>query len=148
MDLKKMFRKTVVAISAAMVFIMVGFVLIFTVLRPIMWLANMLGRIDEIEDVDPGWEEKIIDYREDLDELTEEDYIEHVYGFKVNDEIDRLSLGYTVKWKKTDPCIIISVNIGSIQVDKATDIMLKMLKDISAFRTMYLETHPYAESTD
>ena len=88
------------------------------------------------------------DYREDLDELTEEDYIEHVYGFKVNDEIDRLSLGYTVKWKKTDPCIIISVNIGSIQVDKATDIMLKMLKDISAFRKMYLETHPYAESTD
>ncbi|MBO4474062.1 MAG: hypothetical protein J5750_04025 [Clostridiales bacterium] len=88
------------------------------------------------------------EYRDDLDALTPEDEIEHVYGFIIRDEIDRLSLGYTVKWKESDPCIIISVNLASGQVDKAKEIMQKLLLDIPTFRAAYLETHPYAEATD
>ena len=79
--IKHLFRKSVAAVTGMLLKIMVSFILVFTVFLPIMWLANMLGRIDEIEDVDPGWEEKIIDYREDLDKLAE-DY--HV-GFKYSE---------------------------------------------------------------
>ena len=88
------------------------------------------------------------EYRDDLDELTPEDEIEHVYGFIVRDEIDRLALGYTVKWKKSDPCIIVGVGASSGQLEKATDITLRLLKDIGKLRSTYLETHPYAEATD
>ena len=79
--LNALFRKVVSLIFSGVVLLMVGFILVFTVLLPIIWLANMLGRIDEIEDVDPGWEEKIIDYREDLDKLAEDYHI----GFKYSE---------------------------------------------------------------
>ena len=59
---------------------MVGFVLIYTVFRPIMWVANMLGRIDDFDDIDPGWEEKIPDYRGELDELTKDHHIGYIYA--------------------------------------------------------------------
>ena len=87
-------------------------------------------------------------YREELDELTPEDYVDHVYGFIISDPIDRLSLGYTVGWKKSDPSIIIGVNLASIQLEKAEDIFLRLLSDIEVFRGVYMESHPYAGSTD
>ena len=78
--LKKILIKYISAITGMLLMIMVGFVLIYVVFRPIMWLANMLGRIDEIEDVDPGWEETIPDYREDLDELTKDHHVGYKYA--------------------------------------------------------------------
>ena len=81
MNEKRLFQKAVAGIVSAVVFILIGFVLIYIVFRPILWLANMLGRIDEVEDIDPGWEEKINDYREDLDKLAED----HHVGFRYSE---------------------------------------------------------------
>ena len=80
-QLRKWLYKSVMIVTSVILIFMVGFMLVFTVFLPIMWLTNMLGRIDEIEDIDPGWEEKIIDYREDLDDLAKD----HHVGFKYSE---------------------------------------------------------------
>lgn len=87
-------------------------------------------------------------YQEDLEELQPEDYIDHVYGFIIKDKIDQQSLGYTVMWKESDSSLIIGVNLASGQIERAQEVLLKILSDIPTLRSQYLELHPYAESTD
>ena len=50
------------------------------VLQPIIWVTNMLGRISEMLDFNPAGSERITDYREDLDKLTEENHIAYRYS--------------------------------------------------------------------
>ena len=88
------------------------------------------------------------EYKDDLEPLTDADRVDHVYGFIVRDKIDRLSLGYTVKWKEADPIIIFGLSTTSTQKEKATECMLSVLSNIKDFRAAYMEEHPYAEDTD
>ena len=87
-------------------------------------------------------------YQEDMDELTEEDYVEHVYGFIVLDEIDQKSLGYTVYWEKSDKSLIFGVNSGSDDTERAKNVLETMLSEINVLRDQYKEKYPYIESED
>ncbi|MBO4928054.1 MAG: hypothetical protein J5379_07385 [Clostridiales bacterium] len=88
------------------------------------------------------------EYQEELDALTEEDYVEHVYGFVIADPIDQLSLGYKMEWETGDTSIIFGINVGGGQQDKAKEVMLTILEHVSELRASYMETHPYAADTD
>lgn len=87
-------------------------------------------------------------YKEDLEELTEEDYVEHVYGFKVKDELDQKAMGYTIKWEKGDKSLIFSVNAAGDDIERAKNVLCTMLSDIDKFRSAYREKYPYIESED
>ncbi len=79
-DYKKLFQKCIIAITGFLVVMLVGFAVVQLVLLPIIWVTNMLGRISEMIDFDAGDEEPIVDYREDLDELTKDHHIGYKYS--------------------------------------------------------------------
>ncbi|MBR6254794.1 MAG: hypothetical protein IKR22_05095 [Clostridiales bacterium] len=89
-------------------------------------------------------------YKDAMEPLKEEDYIEHVYGFIIRDKIDQASLGYKILWKdpNVDRIIIVGVGAGSNDLEKALERTQQILQDIDILREDYLLDHPYAESED
>lgn len=86
-------------------------------------------------------------YQEDLEQPTEEDYVEHVYGFILTDRVDQLALGFTVNWKDGDQSIIFGVNAAGDDIDRAKSVLTAMLGDMESVRSAYLTEYPYMESS-
>ena len=73
-------KKVLGFFAAGLIVFAIGIALVTLVLQPIIWVTNMLGRISEMLDFNPDGSEQITDYREDLDELTEENHIAYRYS--------------------------------------------------------------------
>ena len=79
-DYKKLLKKVLGFFAAGLLLFAIGMTLVILVLQPIIWVTNMLGRISEMLDFNPQGAEKIADYREDLDKLTEDNHIAFRYS--------------------------------------------------------------------